>query len=1429
MNCAQPHNVPRGPRHNRRGFAVAAVLYLLGLIGVIGGVLYSGNMQTIRSVMTVQNSLSVRSDLQAATTTLSAEAVFSTDNQTLCPPRSIHQTSGDPCATAPVALTQLGDLGTDPHLPANAATASASGAPVEVGVFTAGAGLKQLDPSGHYYIYCRWENSRSTPAAPALVILSAGPDGNLQTKCGDSVAQGDDSLTMLTVGEAINRAALWQSDASNNVSYGSTGSKVTIDSNGDLNAAGNITAAGSLNGASAAITNGITASSLTTTGNISGGTGSFGDISGSSLEISGAATIGGTTTLGVLNAQASTLDSLTVTHDATIGGGLTIQGGDLVLANGYSYAQIDSTGNSRRLIALSPTNDILLGGHNGTGNIYFLTNNSTVGYVDVAGDLDMSGNIVGVNGTFSGNSTATNYTASDTVTGVTGNFQNLNANNLTAGNTAINGTLSVTGQTTGSSASYTGTVTAASFNGTMTLGGSGGVTISGVVPIANGGTGASSAAAALNNLGVTSGGVFNTGLLTAGLINGGYLTSGTVTSAQLNATGVTAGNCPSPTVGVDGRITACGTSVTATAAGSTGDIQFNNAGSFAATNGLYWDNTHGYLGIGTSSPAGILDVEGGKAAASATGTNINLAAQSGGTGNTNGGNIYLTPGAGSGTGYAGSVLIGSGCSSMSWMAYGLCATGDILSQTGFATASFQPYGWGTSSAQITGVGGGTTGDQIRFLTNNAERGRFDGSGHFAVGTINPLNTLDVSGAVAIGTSYAGIKTAPANSLIVQGNVGIGTAAPDSQLEVYGTLPSINLLSSQNAGKEYQFVNDGNYAYVKDSTDALGEFRLRSNANNDVARFSYAGPAGSFVLSSNGYVGIGTATPAAALDVYGGIDLKGINGISYPTGDSTLGGSIAIGNAALNAQSTTSGTYDNIAIGHNALKANTTGQYNVALGYNTLAANTTYFGNTAVGYTALAANANNGNTAFGYRALAANTNGSINTALGENALLGNTSGTSNVAVGAGAMMSNTSGGSNVVVGMGAMPSSTSGGGNVVLGYDAGNALSTGSQNVIIGFQVGLFTLQTGTNNILIGNSTAVDVPAASTSNFLNIGNTVYATGMGSSPKVGIGTAAPAATLDVAGFMRLAKSSSAPATCSATNEGAIALTSQHTLCVCNGTAWAGIADGSTACAWTGSTPSSPVQIVLSTAGAGTWTVPANWNSSNNKIEVVGAGAGGASFNFTSAGSVGGGAGAYSNITNLSLTPGATINYSIGTGGTGETSSSAAQSGSDTWFNATVYASASVAAKGGSGVSNGNTGGVGGAAASGIGTTKNSGGNGGNSGTNNAGAGGGGAGGPDGNGVIGVAGASGSSSTGGAGGAGDNGSDGAGGIGGTSSSKNGSTGSSGTISGGGGGGGYASGGNGGNGGLAGAGGGGGGSGSSSTNGGQGANGQIIITYTP
>lgn len=45
-----------------------------------------------------------------------------------------------------------------------------------------------------------------------------------------------------------------------------------------------------------------------------------------------------------------------------------------------------------------------------------------------------------------------------------------------------------------------------------------------------------------------------------------------------------------------------------TPAGATGDVQFNSAGSFAADNDLFWDNTNKRLGVGTNTPGQTLHV-----------------------------------------------------------------------------------------------------------------------------------------------------------------------------------------------------------------------------------------------------------------------------------------------------------------------------------------------------------------------------------------------------------------------------------------------------------------------------------------------------------------------------------------------------------------------------------------------------------------------------------------------------------------------------------------------------------------------------------------------------------------------------------------------------------------------------------------------------
>src|SRR3989344_8788301 len=70
-------------------------------------------------------------------------------------------------------------------------------------------------------------------------------------------------------------------------------------------------------------------------------------------------------------------------------------------------------------------------------------------------------------------------------------------------------------------------------------------------------------------------------------------------------------------------------------------------------------------------------------------------------------------------------------------------------------------------------------------------------------------------------------------------------------------------------------------------------------------------------------------------------------------------------------------------------------------------------------------------------------------------------------------------------------------------------------------------------------------------------------------------------------------------------------------------------------------------LTDTGAATFTVPDDWNSSNNSIETIGGGGGGCGHSGV-AGTGGGGGGAYSKITNLALTPAASADIQVGLGG-------------------------------------------------------------------------------------------------------------------------------------------------------------------------------------
>ncbi len=193
------------------------------------------------------------------------------------------------------------------------------------------------------------------------------------------------------------------------------------------------------------------------------------------------------------------------------------------------------------------------------------------------------------------------------------------------------------------------------------------------------------------------------------------------------------------------------------------------------------------------------------------------------------------------------------------------------------------------------------------------------------------------------------------------------------------------------------------------------------------------------------------------------------GFKIGTGDFPTGtANVALGNTALDSLDGSSPGGNNVAVGHNALTANTTASNNVAVGSGALATSTTATDNTAVGFQALAANDSGAdNVAVGDEAGHDITSGSRNTILGSKAgdAATTTDDTTLVGYGAGggAIMT---GHDNVAIGSNALAAATSGNSNVAIGKDAGLAISTGSNNVAVGHEA-LETEDGNGNNVAIG--------------------------------------------------------------------------------------------------------------------------------------------------------------------------------------------------------------------------------------------------------------------------------------------------------------------------------------------------------------------------
>jgi hypothetical protein len=166
--------------------------------------------------------------------------------------------------------------------------------------------------------------------------------------------------------------------------------------------------------------------------------------------------------------------------------------------------------------------------------------------------------------------------------------------------------------------------------------------------------------------------------------------------------------------------------------GTSAQVAFwSGTSSLSSSSNLYWDNTNGRLGVGTSTPTEKLQVAG----------NIKIDSPN---------ELY----------FAGNGIIRSSDNNHQII---INQASNEIELREYGKIVFSPGAIsGTQTAKVVILSDGKTG----------------------IGTTSPASKFDVEGGVSIGASYSGTTAAPSNGMIVEGTLGIATSAPNTTYKLY---------------------------------------------------------------------------------------------------------------------------------------------------------------------------------------------------------------------------------------------------------------------------------------------------------------------------------------------------------------------------------------------------------------------------------------------------------------------------------------------------------------------------------------------------------------------------------------------------------------------------------------------------------------------
>jgi hypothetical protein len=214
------------------------------------------------------------------------------------------------------------------------------------------------------------------------------------------------------------------------------------------------------------------------------------------------------------------------------------------------------------------------------------------------------------------------------------------------------------------------------------------------------------------------------------------------------------------------------------------------------------------------------------------------------------------------------------------------------------TAMFIPYRLNAIGLS-SGLGGDSSGS-VTLITSGSTRLYVSGSGNVGIGTITPINTLDVSGTVRLlsGGSYLTLNNATYSELaytavnyfrangasaLINGPIIQFLVGGSEKVRVASTTGNFLINTTTDTG--FKLDVNGN-AKIKGSGATSATTSLRVENTNASA---------SLVVLDNGFVGIGTIAPSASLHISGAlsanllrIDSPASSSILYVSGSGNVG-------------------------------------------------------------------------------------------------------------------------------------------------------------------------------------------------------------------------------------------------------------------------------------------------------------------------------------------------------------------------------------------------------------------------------------------------------------------------------------------------------------------------------------------------------------